>query len=138
MKGTNTYLIFNGNCREAMTFYSKCLGAELFTTTFAEAPGCDNIPPEAKDRIMHASLAGGSLLMASDNMPGMPFLQGDNFSININCESVEETERLFAALSENGKVTMPLQQTFWAQRFAMFTDRFGIHWMLNLENPRPA
>jgi PhnB protein len=71
--------------------------------------------------------------MASDTMPGMPFAQGNNFSVTIDCESVEEIDRCFAALSEKGKVTMPLQKTFWAPRFGMLTDRFGINWMLNLE-----
>lgn len=134
MKETNTYLIFNGNCREAMTFYAKCLGAELQLSTFSETPGCP-APPEAKDRIMHARIAKGdtTFLMASDNMPGMPFQQGDNFSIAIQCESAQETDRLFNALADKGKVTMPLGQTFWAARFGMLTDRFGINWMFNFE-----
>jgi PhnB protein len=68
-------------------------------------------------------------------MPGMPFQQGNNFSININCESLEETDRLFTALGENGKVKMPLQETFWAASFGMLTDQFGIHWMFNFEKP---
>jgi PhnB protein len=137
MKETNTYLIFDGNCREAMTFYQKCLGAELSVMPFSAGPG--NPPPEAKDRIMHARLTKGTaVLMASDAMPGMAVHQGDNFFVNIGCESVQEIEKLFAALGEKGKVKMPLQETFWATRFAMLTDQFGINWMLNLEKPEPA
>lgn len=138
MKESTTYLIFDGNCREAMKFYEKCLGAELRLVPFSEAPG--NCPKEAMDRIMHARLTTGStpVLMASDTMPGMPFQKGDNFSISINCESVQEIERLFAALGEGGKVTMPLQETFWAARFAMLTDQFDINWMLNLDKQSPA
>lgn len=140
MKQINTYLTFDGNCREAMSFYEKCLGGQLFLMPFSQAP-CD-LPPEAadaKDRIMHACLSNGkAMLMASDTMPGMPFQAGNNFSINIACESQEEAERLFAALGENGKVIMPLQQTFWAARFGMLTDRFGINWMFNLEEPAKA
>ena len=134
MKDINTYLIFNGNCREAMTFYGKYLGAELQLATFADMPG--DVPKDAKDRIMHARLTKGSAtLMASDNMPGMPFQQGNNFFVSVSCESVQESEKLFTAFGEQGKVTMPLQETFWATRFGMLTDQFGIHWMFNLEKP---
>jgi PhnB protein len=133
MKEINAYLIFNGNCREAMTFYQKCLVADLQMIPFSDMPG-GNVPQEAKDRLMHARLTKGpAVLMASDNMPGMPFHQGDSFSVSLNCESVQEIEKLFSTLSEKGKVTMPLQETFWAARFGMFTDQFGINWMLNLD-----
>ena len=136
MKEINAYLIFNGNCREAMTFYQKCLGADLQMMPFSDMPG-GNVPKEAKDRLMHARLTKGpTVLMASDNMPGMPFQQGDNFSVCLNCESVQETEKLYKSLSENGKITMELGETFWALRYAMFKDKFGIHWMLNLEKPQ--
>ena len=139
MKEINAYLIFDGNCREAMKFYEKCLGAELQLMPFSEGPekfGFSDFPKEAKDRIMHARLAKGSaVLMASDTMPGMPFQQGNNFSISINCERLEETERFFSALGERGKVTMPLQDAFWGARFGMLTDQFGINWMFNFEKP---
>jgi len=135
MKEINAYLIFNGNCREAMTFYQKCLGADLHMLPFAESPG-GNVPEESKDRIMHARLQKGpTVLMASDNMPGMPFQQGSNFFVTLNCESVPEIEKVFGALSAKGKVMQALQETFWAARFAMFTDQFGVNWMLNLDKP---
>lgn len=137
MKDINTYLMFDGNCLEAMTFYQKCFDAELFKMTYGEIP--DEIPKEmqaAKDRIMHASLTKGKLLlMASDTPPGQPSKKGDNFSISITCESVEEIDRLFAAIGEKGTVKMPLQETFWAARFGMLTDQFGINWMFDLEKP---
>ena len=103
MKEINAYLIFNGNCREAMTFYQKCLGGDLRVITFADMPG--NIPPEAKDQIAHARITkGGSpILMASDNMGGPPVEHGGNFFVSIPCDSAQETEKLFAALSEKGK-----------------------------------
>src|SRR5262245_64090017 len=121
MKSVVTYLNFDGNCREAMKFYELCLGCELYIMPFSEVPG--DHPKEARDRIMHARIAkGGSpLLMASDTMPGMPYRQGTNFSISIDCESLEEVDRLFAAFSDKGKVTMPLQDTFWGARFGMLT-----------------
>jgi PhnB protein len=135
MKETNTYLIFNGKCREAMTFYGKCFGIEPQIIKFSEAPGVP-ASPETKDLVMHARIGKGdkTLLMASDTMPGMQYHQGDNFSVNIQCESPEEVDKLFNALVGNGgKVTMPVQETFWAARFGMGADKFGINWMFNLE-----
>ena len=136
MKETITYLNFDGNCREAMRFYERCFGGELYIMPFSEAPG--DFPKEAKERIMHATVTkdGSAILMASDTMPGMPFKQGNNFSICINCESPPELERLFSAVGEKGKVTMPLQDTFWGARFGMLTDQFGINWMFNFEKPK--
>ena len=135
MKEITTYLTFDGNCREAMTFYGKCLGAELQLMPFSEAPG--NFPKEAKDRIMHARLAkGATLLMASDTTDCKLFQQGSNFSVSVQCESVQEIERLYAAFSENGKTTMPLHDAFWGARFGMLTDQFGINWMFNFEYPK--
>ena len=130
MKEVNAYLIFNGNCRDAMTFYQKCFGADLQLIKFSDMPG--NVPPEAKDRIAHARLAKGvTVLMASDNMPGMTFNPGDNFFVSVQCETVQETDQLFSALGEKGKTIQPPQETPWAKRFAMFTDQFGTKWMLN-------
>ncbi len=132
MKEVATYLTFDGNCREAMTFYAKCLDADLRMMPFSEAPM--KTPDDAKDKILHAKIAKGTwAIMASDTMPGTPIQQGNNFSIALACESAEETERLFNALSEGGKVTMPVEETFWAVRFGMLTDKFGINWMVNFE-----
>ena len=136
MKAIVTYLNFNGNCREAMKFYQRCLGGELSIMPFSEAPG--DFPKEAKDRVMHARVTKDrtTLLMASDTMPGSNFVQGTNFSISIDCQSAEETDRLFNAFSENGKITMPLQDAFWGARFGMLRDKFGINWMFNFEKPK--
>lgn len=130
MKEIATYLNFDGNCREAMTFYAKCLSAEVHLMPFSETP-C-NAPKEAEQRIAHACLTKGkALLMASDTLPGMPFQPGNTCHISIDCESLPEIEGLFSALGENGKVTMPLQDAFWGSRFGMLTDRFGVSWMFN-------
>ena len=135
MKELITYLNFDGNCREAMRFYERCFGGELSLMPFSELKM--DYPPEARDRIIHAKLtAGSAILMASDTMPGMPFRQGNNSHICVICEGLPETERLFSSLSENGQVTMPLQDTFWGARFGMLTDRFGVGWMLNFEKPK--
>jgi len=139
MKEIVTFLNFDGNCREAMEFFKHCLAADLFLLPYSEVPG--DLLGEAKkekDRIMHATLTKGSftLLMASDSMPGAPFQQGNNFAAMVHCESLQEIERLFAALGEKGNVTMSLQDTFWGARFGTLTDRFGIHWMFNLAHPK--
>jgi PhnB protein len=134
MKDIQAYLIFDGNCQEAMTFYAKHFEGKLDLMTFGEAPG--EMPSDAKDRIMHARLTKGPTitLMASDSMPGMAHQVGDNVFISVQCDTVEEIEKFFTSFSEKAKIIkMPLQETFWAQRFAMLTDQFGINWMFNLD-----
>jgi len=132
MKEINAHLTFDGNCREAMTFYQGGLGGELKLMPFSEVPG--NIPKEARERIVHGRLTNGrALLMASDSMPGMPLARGSNFSVAVQCDSGVELERLFAAIGEKGKVILPLQDTFWGSRFGMLVDQFGVNWMFNFE-----
>jgi len=133
MKGFQTYLNFNGKTREAMTFYKDCLGGELFLQTFEETGAAGNTG------IMHARLTVGSaVLMASDTMPDRPCTFGNNFSVNIDCSSVEEIERFFAAFSKGGRVTMPLADQFWGARFGMIEDKFGVNWMFNCELPKKS
>jgi PhnB protein len=139
MKQITPFLHFDGNCREAMEFYKQSLGAELFLLPYSDAPGEPAwVTPESRDRIMHSTLnhSGGPLLMASDTMPGHAFQQGSNFAVCIECESRDEIEAFFAALSAGGEVTMPLQDTFWNAHFGMLKDKFGIHWMLNFPLPK--
>lgn len=140
----NPYIIFNGNCREALARYQQVLGAKLlFQTTWAESPMADqaegcNGGSAGADAIMHATLQlpDGSLLMASDCPPEY-FKPMQGFSLSVNAASVEEGERLFNGLSDGGQVTMPLEKTFWAERFGMCTDRFGTPWMVNCEMKAP-
>lgn len=135
MQSFNVYLTFDGTCREAMNFYKECLDAELDLVEFNKAPG--GLPEDAKgasERIMHAQLHKGSAtLMASDCMPGMPYSQGNSFWTSLHCDSVEEVEKIFPALSKNGKVVMALHDAFWGARFGMITDQFGVNWMLSAE-----
>ena len=135
MKTIDSYLLFNGNCRQAMEFYAACLGADLNIMTYAQGPG---EPLDAvKDKIMHARLAKGPLvLMASDPHDATPVTQGNNFFLNLNCDSHEEIERLFNAVGKNGKVLLPLQDMFWGARFGMLTDQFGVNWMFSFELPK--
>lgn len=139
MTTASIYLIFNGNCREAFEFYRSVFGGEFESvSTFGEMPpfeGAPSLPNDAKDLIMHMALPIGesSLLMGSDDggSMGPEVTAGNNFSIMINTESVEETDRIFGALSEGGNITMPLANTFWDSYFGMLTDRFGISWMVS-------
>ncbi len=137
MRSMNTYLIFQGNCRQAMEFYKKCIGGELHLVPYADMPGgCSNFPKEARDWIMHARLSNGDVvLMASDTQPHIPIQQGNNFFISIQCDNVQESEKLFKAFGQKGTIEMPLQETFWALRFGMLTDQFGMKWMFNLDKP---
>jgi PhnB protein len=135
MKSFTAYLNFDGNAREAMTFYQKCLGAELDVQTFGDM-GAGG-PPGSENRVIHARLTkGGAMLMASDSMPGQRVVFGNNVHINIDCDSVEEIDRLFDAFGAGGTVSMPLQDTFWGARFGMLTDKFGVQWMFNCELPK--
>ena len=134
MKGLTPYLVFDGSCREAMEFYQQTLGGELQTMRFDQ--GSFDSPPEAKDRLVHAHLSRGAfVLMASDTMPGMPYSQGNNAWLNLACDTPDELETLYSALSSGGREGMAPHDSFWGDRFAMLTDRFGVHWMLNAPVP---
>jgi PhnB protein len=138
MNGLNTYLIFNGNCRKAMEFYQKCLGGVLHLGTYGEMPGSgDDFPKKYKNWILHARLTIKSMvLMASDTRPDISITQGNNFFVSVNCDSAKEAEKLFDAMSAKAIIDMPLQETFWAARFGMLTDQFGVKWMFNYEKPK--
>lgn len=133
MKAMTPYLFFNGNCREAISFYQSCFGGNLEIMTNADAP--KNACPEGMklvpEQIMHACLTNGDfILMASDNPMDKP-KQGDNLSLSINCTSVDQTQKLFNDLAAGGKITMPLADTFWGAHFGMLVDKYGFQWMLN-------
>jgi PhnB protein len=129
----NTYFHFNGQCEAAFQFYERCLGGKIETmTTYAGSPMEKHAPPDWRNKIMHARLAvGDTVLMGSD--VSSDYHQPKGFSVSIGVNDPAEAERVFNALSENGNVSMPLQPTFWAARFGMLTDQFGIPWMVNCE-----
>lgn len=131
----NPYMAFDGNCREAFNFYQKALGGEIVMMfTHGESPMAESTTPELRDKIMHARLVvGDTELMGSDAMPN-GYKNGNHISVSINVDTPDEAEKTFAALSDKATITMPLQETFWAKRFGMLTDQFGIAWMLNCEN----
>ncbi|HEV2708791.1 MAG TPA: VOC family protein [Edaphobacter sp.] len=138
MKEFSTYLNFNGNCRQAMEFYAKCLDTtDLQVMPYSAGPA--DMPKEMKDtdKVLHARLSKGTqTIMASDCPPGKPVQMGNNFAISINCESREEVDKLFKSLGENGQVIMPATDMFWGAYFGMVTDQFGVNWMFNHELPK--
>jgi PhnB protein len=131
----NPYLGFNGNCREAFQAYEKIFrGKILMMQTNGESPMADQMPPEVRDRVMHARLAvGDKLLMGGDN-PGND-VKVTGFCVMFGTDTPEEADRIFGELSQGGTIEMPIAETFWASRFGMCTDRFGIPWMVNCDLP---
>lgn len=131
----NPYLLFNGQCKEAFKFYQGCLGGKIEAMLSHEGtPAAERVPAAWRNKIMHARLETSSgVLMGSDN-PHYESPRG--FSVTLEIKDPQEAERIYSALSEGGSVKMPLQETFWAARFSMFTDRFGTPWMINC--PKPA
>lgn len=129
------YLVFDGNCAEAMQSYERLLGGKLQIMKIRDMPageGCDQMPPGSEDRIMHACLTlGDHMLMASDCMLGQPYEGMKNFSVALSFPTPAEAKSIYDALAEGGTVLMPLEKTFWAEAFAMLTDRFGTPWIIN-------
>lgn len=145
MATVNPYLIFNGTCEAAFLFYQSVFGGEFpYMGRFGEMPPSDdpNCPPlaaEEANRIMHVSLpiSKETILMGSDSTSQSGgVIVGTNFSVSINTESKTEADKLFNGLSAGGTVIMPMTSTFWGAYFGMFTDKFGINWMVNFDEPK--
>ncbi|KWF31373.1 VOC family protein [Burkholderia pseudomultivorans] len=133
------YLTFYGQANEALRFYEKALGAKtLFKMHFKDAPPNAEHPitPEMADKVMHASFTiGDSMIMCSDGDCSQPAGgRHAGYSLSLNPATVEEGQKLFDALADGGEVTMPFGKTFWALGFGMTKDRFGVHWMVNVED----
>jgi PhnB protein len=130
----NPYLYFNGDCEEAFKFYEQILGGKIEAMFRHEgSPAASHVPPEWGQKILHARMTiGQTVLMASDAPPGH-YHKPQGFSINIATNDPVEAERIFGALEQGGTVSMPFQETFWAFRFGMVSDRFGVPWMINVE-----
>ncbi|AMJ62521.1 VOC family protein [Bosea sp. PAMC 26642] len=133
----STYLMFDGNCREAFTRYNEVLGGKITAMMdHRGTPAEAHVPPQWHDKIMHACLEiDGQMLMASDAPPERSDGPMRSVSVNVTVATPEEAERVFAALAEGGTVTMPIAETFWSPRFGMAKDRFGTNWMVNAEQP---
>lgn len=135
----NPYLMFNGQCRAALKFYEQCLGAKIEAMmTYGESPMAEETPPEARNNIMHAHFTVNNQDLMGADSPPEEYEQPKGFSVLLSIDEPTEAERLFHALAENGTVQMPIQETFWAARFGMLVDRFGIPWMINCEQTSSA
>jgi len=131
------YLFFNGRCEEAIKFYERALGAKLeFMMRYKESPEPPPpgmVPAGSEEKVMHASLhVGDTVVMVSDgNCAGKPVFNG--FSLSIALKDAAQSDKFFNALADGGQVQMPLGKTFWSPRFGMVVDRFGVGWMVNVE-----
>jgi PhnB protein len=131
----STYLFFNGKCREAFQFYEKTLNGKIeLMMTYGESPEKDKCTPGTLDQIMHVRLKLGNYSLMASDAPSEHYQKPQGFSVSYAVDSKAEAERIFKALSDNGKIIMPLEKTFWAEAFGMCVDRFGISWMVNCEH----
>lgn len=133
-----SYLSFNGNCREAMKFYQKCLGGELTFQTMGESPFSTKMPQKMKNCIVHATLQNKKLILqGTDLVPQKGLVKGNAVSLSLGCNSEEEIKKVYAKLSEEGKADFPLEVTFWGTQFGGLTDKYGNHWLLNYNKNQP-
>lgn len=139
MATINPYLNFEGNTEEAFNFYKSVFGGEFTTMLrFKDSPEAGRVSPAESNKIMHVALpiGKGNTLMGTDAVESMghKLTTGNNFSLSLSPESEEETTRLFNDLSAGGKIEVPLDKASWGAYFGMFTDKFGIHWMINYDS----
>jgi PhnB protein len=134
MTRINSYLTFNGNCREAMTFYKDCIGGALEFQTIGASPLADKMPERMKDCILHATLTnGGVIIMASDMVGEKGLIKGNTVSLMLDCDSEEEIKTTYNKLADGGQATHPLEISFWGALFGDLTDKYGNHWLLHYD-----
>lgn len=133
----NIYLNFKGNCHEAVDFYADVFGAEKQKImTFGDLPSSPEFPTseETKSMVMHTFLnIKGSMVMFSDVPEGMPFSTGNNISLVVSSNDIDEVKSIFNQLKVGGTISMELQETFWSKCYGFVTDKFGIGWQISLE-----
>ena len=130
----NPYLTFNGQCEAAFKFYERCLGGKIEGIMPHEGtPAAEHVPAEWRNKVLHARMVVGDTVLMGSDAPPDHYEKPKGFSVTLQIKEPAEAERIFHDLSEKGSVQMPIQQTFWASRFGMLTDRFGIPWMINCE-----
>jgi PhnB protein len=130
----NPYLTFAGRCEEAFKFYEKCFGAKIEgMMKFEGSPMAQHVPAEWRGKVMHASLRLSDSSILGTDPPPDRYQEPRGMSVALNVKEPAEADRVFQELSNDGKIQMPIQKTFWSARFGMVTDRFGIAWMVNCE-----
>ena len=125
-----TYLNYGGNCRQAFEFYVAHLGGKIIEVTTHGELGDPNTPPEMKDAIVHARMELGETILLGADVPPARFQPMRSAYLTLIVDSSAEAERLYDLLKEGGQIFMPMEETFFARRFAMLRDRFGTSWML--------
>ena len=128
------YLSFKGDCEAAFTFYERCLGGgrgAIFR--YAGSPMADQVPSDWQDKVMHGSLTVGDQVLMGGDVVLDRYEEPKGFSLSIQIKNTADAERIFHELATDGRVVMPLDKTFWADRFGMVVDRFGIPWLINCE-----
>jgi PhnB protein len=132
----NPHLSFSGQCEEAFKFYEQSIGGKIeFIMTYGDSPVAAQAPPGWAEKVMHATIrVAGQTLMGGDAPPDH-FQKPQGFALAISLNDAAEAERMFNQLAEGGSVQMRLEKTFWAERFGMLTDRFGVPWMINCAKP---
>jgi PhnB protein len=134
MMQVNPYITFKGDCEAAFKFYEQALGGKITALmTFAGTPMADHSPPDWQHKIMHASLSVDDAVLMGSDAPPDRYEKPQGFSVSLVLKEVAKSEQMFHALAEGGTVRMPIQKTFWAARFGMLVDKFGIPWMINCE-----
>lgn len=128
------YLSFKGDCEEAFKFYEQHLGAKIEAVfLYGDSPMANTVPADWQDKVMHGSIRIGEQVLMGADMAGESYQAPQGVSLSLHMKTAGESEALFPALADGGQVLVPPQKTFWAERFGMLIDRFGIPWMLNCE-----
>ena len=134
----NPYLSFKGECEAAFKLYEQCLGAQIGTIfRYAGSPMADQVPADWQDKVMHGSLTFGDQVLMGGDVTPLQYEEPKGFSLSVHLDNATEADRIFLELSRDGRVVMPLEKTFWADRFGMVVDRFGIPWLINCEGSAP-
>lgn len=136
---TNIQLSFNGQCEEAFKFYEKNLGGKIsFMMTWGQSPMGAKMPKEMAKKIIHGTIVIGDMEVGGGDAPPDMYRKPQGIHACLNIDAPAEAEKVFAKLAEGGTTTMQLEETFWAKRFGMCVDKFGIPWMVNCGKPMPV
>lgn len=131
----NPHLSFNGQCEAAFKFYEQCLGGTIvMMVTYGDSPMAEQTPSDWHNKILHATFALDDQVLTGGDEASASYEKPQGFALLLSVDTAEEADRVFETLAEKGEVRMPLQETFWALRFGMLVDRFGIPWMINCGN----
>lgn len=130
----NPYLSFRGQCEAAFSFYERCLGGQLGSIFRYEGTALtDQVPADWKTKVMHGSIRLGDTILEGCDVAPDRYEASKGISLALHIESISDAERLFVEFADGGKVIMPLEKTFWAERFGVVIDPFGIQWLINCD-----